>query len=158
MGSLIFMYAIVAYGACNVIAYGDGPFSIFARIRSWAYNFGEHFAKLFTCMMCLPANFGLIASLVSVFLTPIPFTPFSIMFVGHYNLWYLIALCDGAFTTGIVYAIHIIVEYLEHKIDYYEQNTTRDETNIEGYDPAESDGGTLLVEDITTVAHEGTDE
>lgn len=146
---IIICYILVAYGACNVIAFGDGPFYIFYRIREWAHNISEHFAKVFTCMMCLPANFGWMCSLFNWFLVPVPFTPFNIIFGSYSNLWWLAALCDGALTTGIVYLIYILNEYLEKKIDYYEHNTYRDETNIDGFDSAEKDGKILLVEDIT---------
>lgn len=146
---IIFCYIIVAYGACNVIAFGEGPFYIFSRIREWSSNISEHFGKVFSCMMCLPANFGWICSLVNWFFIPIAFTPFNIIFSGMTELWWLAALCDGAFTTGIVYLIYIINEYLEKRIDYYEQNTYPDESSVVGYDSADKDGNVLLVEDIT---------
>lgn len=152
----VFCYIFVAYGACNVIAFGDGPFYIFSRVREWAYNISEHFAKVFTCMMCLPANFGWICSLVNWFFVPIPFTPFNIILGGYSNLWPLVILCDGAFTTGVVYLIYIVNEYLEKKIDYYEQNTFRDESNVAGFDTANKDGKMLLVEDITLNANENS--
>jgi hypothetical protein len=140
----------MAYGACNVIAFGDGPFYIFTRIREWANNISPHFGKVFTCMMCLPANFGWICSLFNWFCIPILFTPFNIILHEYgSNLWWLAALCDGAFTTGIVYLIYILNEYLEKRIEYYEQNTYRDETNIAGYDAAETDDGMLMADDIT---------
>lgn len=140
----------MAYGACNVIAFGDGPFYIFTRIREWANNISPHFGKVFTCMMCLPANFGWICSLFNWFFIPILFTPFNIIFHDFdSNLWWLAALCDGAFTTGVVYLIYIINEYLEKRIEYYEQNTYRTEDNIEGYDNAISENGILTVDDIT---------
>lgn len=150
---IVFCYIFVAYGACNVIAFGDGPFYIFSRLREWAYSVHDNLGKLFSCMMCLPANFGWICSLVNWLWVPVAFTPFNIIFAGYSNLWPLIILCDGAFTTGIVYLIYIVNEYLEKKIDYYEQNTYRDETNVAGFDPAEKDGNILLVEDITINNH-----
>lgn len=146
---IILCYIFAAYGACNVIAFGDGPFYVFTRIRTWANNISEHFGKLFSCMMCLPANFGWICSVVNWFLIPVAFTPFNIIFAGHTNLWFLALLCDGAFTTGIVYLMYIVNEYFEKKIDYYEQNTYRDETNVAGFDSADNNGEVLLVEDIT---------
>lgn len=146
----IFCYIIMAYGACNVIAFGDGPFYIFTRLREWANNISPHFGKVFTCMMCLPANFGWICSLFNWFCIPIQFTPFNIILHDYNsNLWWLAALCDGAFTTGIVYLIYIMNEYLEKRIEYYEQNIYLNETNIEGYDNAISGNGLLTVEDIT---------
>lgn len=146
---ICFCYVITAYGACNVIAFGDGPFYVFYKIREIAYNIGEHFGKLFTCMMCLPANFGWICSIVNWFLIQIPFTPFNIILNGQEDLWLFAALCDGAFTSGMVYLLYIINEYLEKRIDYYEYNTPRDESNISGYDSMEQDGKILIVEDIT---------
>lgn len=146
---VIFCYILVAYGACNVIAFGDGPFYIFSRLREFTYNINSHFGKLFSCMMCLPANFGWICSLFNWFLIPIAFTPFNIIFNGYDNLWWLASLCDGAFTTGIVYLIYILNEYLEKRIDYYEHNTYRNEDNIEGYDSAKNGDELFEVEDIT---------
>jgi hypothetical protein len=150
MNGMIFLvvvmcYILVAYGACNVIVYGEGPFYIFSKFRSLMSNINEHLGKAFNCMMCLPANFGWICSLVNWFFIPISFTPFNIVFGSYENLWWLAALCDGALTSGSVYIIHIIVEYLEKMIDYYEQGMYRDESNTEGFDKANG----LLVDDIT---------
>ena len=146
----ILCYIMVAYGACNVIAFGEGPFFIFSRLRLWANNISEHFGKLFSCMMCLPANFGWIFCLVNWFFIPtVALTPFNIILGGYYNLWWLAALCDGAFTTGVVYLIYILNEYLEKKIDYYEQNTLRDETNVDGFDEYNKNNKEIIVEDIT---------
>lgn len=144
---IILCYILVAYGACNVIAFGDGPFYIFSRIREWANNISTHFGKVFSCMMCLPANFGWICSIVNWFFVPIAFTPFNIAFGDNSELWWLAALCDGAFTTGIVYLIFILNEFLEKKIDYYERNTVVEEDDIEGYD--EADQEKFIVDDIT---------
>ena len=146
-GLIILCYILVAYGACNVIAFGDGPFYIFSRIREWANNISTHFGKVFSCMMCLPANFGWICSIVNWFFIPIAFTPFNIVFGDNSELWWLAALCDGAFTTGIVYLIFILNEFLEKKIDYYERNTIVEEDDIEGYD--EADQEKFIVDDIT---------
>lgn len=134
-------YVIMAYGVCNVIAFSDGPFYIFSRLRDFADNISEHFGKVFKCMMCLPANFGWICSIVNWFLIPISFTPFNIIFRGiDCNLWWIAALCDGALTSGVVYIIYLLTEYLEKKIDYYEQNTYFEEGENEDK---------ILVEDIT---------
>lgn len=108
-------------------------------------------------MMCLPANFGWICSLFNWFFIPVMFTPFNVIFNCCDNLWWLAALCDGALTTGAVYLIYIFNEYLEKRIDYYEQNTYRDETNVDGYDNAENNGKVLLVEDITLEKDKGNE-
>ena len=103
-------------------------------------------------MMCLTANFGLICSLFNWFLIPVAFTPFNIIFIETCNLWWLAALCDGAFTTGIVYLMYICNEYLEKRIEYYEQNTYPDISNMDGYDMMNDE--TNNVEDITLNKHE----
>lgn len=119
----IICYIFVAYGACNVIAFGDGPFRIFERIRGLAYNISGHFAKMFTCMMCLPANFGWIFSIVNWFLIPcVALTPFNIILAGCSGLWWLAALCDGAFTTAVVYLLYILDDYFEKKTQLIESN------------------------------------
>lgn len=138
----------MAYGACNVIAFSEGPFNIFTFIREKAYAISHSFGKVFTCMMCLPANFGWICSIVNWFLIPIPFTPFNIIFYGESDLWFLALLCDGAFTTGVVYFLYIINEYFEKKITFYENKTITD-SDVEGYETFENDGKMLIVEDIT---------
>lgn len=139
----VFCYILVAYGACNVIAFSDGPFYIFSKIREWAYNINSHFGKMFSCMICLPANFGWICSLLNLLLISTPFTPFNIIFNSNVDLWYLILLCDGAFTTGIVYLIYIMNEYFEKKINYFEEN----DNNV--YIDEEENNDVFLVEDIT---------
>lgn len=113
-GLIIILYCIMAYGACNVIVFGSGPFKIFERIRYWSDYIDEHFGQLFSCMMCLPTNFGIICSLVNWFLIPVAFTPFNLVFAGT-SLWWLAMLCDGAFTSGIVWLIHTVQEYIENK-------------------------------------------
>ena len=139
----VFCYILVAYGACNVIAFSDGPFYIFSKIREWAYNINSHFGKMFSCMICLPANFGWICSLLNLLLISTPFAPFNIIFNSNVDLWYLILLCDGAFTTGIVYLIYIMNEYFEKKINYFEEN----DNNV--YIDEEENNDVFLVEDIT---------
>lgn len=111
---IIFLYSFLAYGSCNVIAFGSGPFKIFEHLRDWATSISEHFGMLFSCMMCLPINFGLICSLFNWFLIPsIAFTPFNILFAGT-NLWWLAMLCDAGFTSGIVWIIHQIESFFEN--------------------------------------------
>lgn len=152
---VVLCYFLVAYGACNVIAFGDGPFYIFARIREITHNIHPHFGKLFSCMMCLPANFGWICSIVNWFFIPVPFTPFNIILGAYSSLWWLALLCDGALTTGIVYLIYILNEYLEKKIEFYEQNTYRDETNTSGFDLMDDN---YIVDDITLNKNKGNGE
>jgi hypothetical protein len=111
---IVFCYSFVAYGACNVIVFGSGPFRIFERLRSLASSISEHFGLLFSCMMCLPTNFGLICSLVNWFFIPVKFTPFCILFGDNPGLWWLAMLCDASFTSGIVWFIHHVEEFFEN--------------------------------------------
>lgn len=111
---MILIYSIMAYGVCNIMIFGSGPFRIFEHIRSIANNINEHFGQMFSCMMCLPTNLGIILSLLNWFFIPIAFTPFNLLFVGT-NLWWLAMLFDGAFTSGIVWLINTVQEYIENK-------------------------------------------
>lgn len=115
-GLIVLCYSLMAYGACNVIVYGSGPFKVFEYIREWAANINEHFGLLFQCMMCMPTNFGLICSLVNWFFIPVAFTPFNILFTGNPSLWWLAMLCDGAFTSGTVWILHHIEEWFEKMV------------------------------------------
>lgn len=111
---IILLYCIMAYGVCNIIVFGSGPFRIFEHIRYWADELDEHFGQMFNCMMCLPTNFGILCSLFNWFFIPIAFTPFNILFAGT-SLWWLAMICDGAFTSGVVWLINTIQEYFENK-------------------------------------------
>lgn len=115
-GLIVLCYSLMAYGACNVIVYGSGPFKIFEHIREWATNINEHFGLLFQCMMCMPTNFGLACSLINWFFIPVAFTPFNIVFAGDSTLWWLAMLCDAAYTSGAVWLIHHIEEWFEKMV------------------------------------------
>ena len=112
-GLIIFIYSVAFYGLSNIIVFGSGPFKVFERIREWAYSISEHFHLLFSCMMCLPANLGLLCSLFNWFFIPMPFTPFNILFQGT-NLWWLAMCLDSVFASGIVWLIHNIETFFEN--------------------------------------------
>lgn len=112
----------MTYGICNIIVFGSGPFRIFERIRIWAEELDEHFGQLFNCMMCLPTNLGIILSLINWFFIPIAFTPFNILFGGTVGLWWLALIFDAAFTSGVVWLIHHIEEYIENKSAMLDEN------------------------------------
>ncbi len=111
-GLMILCYCIVAYGISNMFVFGSGPFRIFEWIRYIANRIGDHFGTLFTCMMCFPANFGLFFSLFDWFFLSVPITPFNIAFIGT-DLWWLAAILDCCFTSGVVWFIHHVEEYFE---------------------------------------------
>ena len=113
---IIFIYSIAAYGICNMIVFGSGPFKIFEKIREWSYDISEHFSSLFSCMMCLPANIGWITSLINWFFIPVKITPFNLLLAGT-NLWWVALICDCCFTSGIVWIIHNIESFFENIIN-----------------------------------------
>lgn len=127
---IVLCYSIVAYGASNIMVFGSGPLRIFEHIRSISDRINPHLGQMFSCMMCLPANFGWICSLVNRFLvTSVAFTPFNLIFSGLDNTFWnivLLALCDGAFTSGVVWLIHHIEEFFEN---IAEGNTGNHEDN-----------------------------
>lgn len=109
---IIIAYIFVAFGFCNMVAFGSGPFRIFERIRDWSESISEHFGLLFKCMMCLPANFGWIVSVLNWFLIPVAITPFNIILAGT-GLWWLAMILDCCFTTGVVWLLYVLDEWLE---------------------------------------------
>lgn len=112
---IIIAYVFAAFGFCNMVAFGSGPFRIFERIREWSENISEHFGLLFKCMMCLPANFGWIVSLIDWFLIPAAaITPFNLILAGT-GLWWLAMILDCCFTTGIVWLLYVFDEWLEQE-------------------------------------------
>ena len=125
---IVLCYCLVAYGACNVMVFGSGPFHIFEHIRGIANRISPHFGQLFNCMMCLPANFGLICSLVNWVFIPIAFTPFNIILGAETSLWWLAALCDGALTSGIVWLVQNWETYFENRgqIPEFSNNVVED--------------------------------
>lgn len=138
-GLIIFCYCIVAYGLANMMVFGSGPFRIFEYIRNISSAISEHFGQLFSCMMCLPANFGWVMSLIDWFLLKdIAITPFNILLAGT-GYWWLALLLDCCFTTGIVWLIHHIEEFFENIAD-----KAAEQTEI-----VEEDPNIINAEDIT---------
>lgn len=113
---MILCYCIMVYGVSNIVVFGSGPFRVFEWLRYWTNEIDEHLGQLFSCMMCFPTNLGIALSLINWFLIPVAFTPFNIMFGSVTGLWWLAAIFDGAFTSGVVWLIHHIQEYLENTV------------------------------------------
>ena len=110
---LILIYIIAAYGLSNMMVFGSGPFRIFEHIRNISNSISEHFGKLFSCMMCFPANLGLFFSLIDWFLLKnIAILPFNILLAGT-GLWWLAAILDCCFTSGGVWLIHNFESFFE---------------------------------------------
>ena len=122
-GLLIFCYCVVAYGLSNMMVFGSGPFRLFEHIRNTSSAIGEHFGQLFQCMMCFPANFGWVMSLIDWFLLPnIAITPFNIILAGT-GYWWLALLLDCCFTSGMVWFIHHVEEYFENIAENADKNS-----------------------------------
>lgn len=110
---LIFIYLIAAYGLSNMVVFGSGPFRIFEHLRYLSSSISEHFGKLFSCMMCFPANVGLFLSLIDWFLIKdVAILPFNIFLAGT-SLWWLAAILDCCFTSGGVWLIHNVESFFE---------------------------------------------
>lgn len=110
---IIFLYIFAVYGFSNMVVFSSGPFRIFEKIREWSSNLSEHFGSLFSCMICLPANVGWVASLIDWFFIPnLALTPFNILLVGT-NLWWVALIADCCLTSGIVWFIHNTESFFE---------------------------------------------
>ena len=110
---IIFLYIFAVYGFSNMVVFSSGPFRIFEKIREWSSNLSEHFGTLFSCMICLPANVGWIASIIDWFLIPnLALTPFNILLDGT-NLWWVALIADCCLTSGLVWIIHNVESFFE---------------------------------------------
>lgn len=136
-GLIIFLYCIVCYGLSNMMVFSDGPFHIFTKIRDLANSISEHFGKLFSCMICLPANIGWVFSLINWFFIPVALTPFNILLSGT-GLWWLAMILDCCFTTGAVWIIHNVESFFESiaegkNADEYEEVENDDVIQVNEY-------------------------
>lgn len=137
----ITIYSIALYGLSNIVVFGSGPFRIFERIREWSYSVSEHFHLLFSCMMCLPANLGILCSLFNWFVTPdVAFTPYNILFGGS-GYWWLAMCFDSVFTSGIVWLIHNVETFFE--------NITNDDSSSQSENANTTNDDAIPVDDIT---------
>ena len=110
---IIFLYIFAVYGFSNMVVFSSGPFRIFEKIREWSSSLSEHFGTLLSCMICLPANVGWVASVIDWFLIPnLALTPFNILLVGT-NLWWVALIADCCLTSGLVWIIHNVESFFE---------------------------------------------
>lgn len=115
---IVFLYSILAYSISNMFVFAIGPFHIFEKIRDFLSNKSEMLSELFSCMICFPANVGWVLSLLNLLILPnTPLTPFNVLLYGQ-GLPIIIVLCDLFYTSGIVWLIHSLQEYLETTNDY----------------------------------------
>ena len=99
-----------AYGLTEIMVYGRGPFGICEKIRSLAARISDGLWQLFGCPMCFSTWVGIIASLVSVILAG----------CGGFWLGLLTVVLDMFFTSGIVWFLTRIEEWMEKPHEEYE--------------------------------------
>ena len=131
---LIFIYLIAAYGLSNMMVFGNGPFRIFEHIRNLSSSISEHFGKLFSCMMCFPANVGLFFSLIDWFLIKdVAILPFNILLAGT-GLWWHAAILDCCFKSVGVWLIHNVELFFETIAEGNEKPEQEDIINVDDTD------------------------
>lgn len=109
----IICYILATYGLSNLLVYGNGPFDIIDKFRKVCGKISTMLGKMLDCMMCTSSNIGWIFSTIDLFfIKTCDFTPFNIL-INDVSLWYLIIFLDMCITSGCVWLIHTLQEYLE---------------------------------------------
>ena len=119
----LFAYVFFAYGLTEIMIYGRGPFGICDKIRVWAAGVSDGMGQLFGCPMCFSTWVGIVSSLIDVLLVRnAAFTPFSVIFMGCGGFWIglLTVVLDMFFTSGIVWFLSRIEEWMEKPEENYE--------------------------------------
>lgn len=119
----LFAYIFFAYGLTEIMVYGRGPFGLCEKIRNLAAKVSDGLAQLFSCPMCFSTWVGLGTSLLDVLLVKnAAFTPFSVIFMGIGGFWIglLTVVLDMFFTSGIVWFLSRVEEWLEKPQEVYE--------------------------------------
>lgn len=120
MLSNIFIYSIVAYGICNIIIFGNGPFHLIKKFHEYLKPKHPILNEMFSCFICLPTTMGFLFSAMNLLLLPtIAFTPMN-MLVADKAMWPVIVFLDGMFTSGICWLIHTLQEMME-RVDNNEE-------------------------------------
>lgn len=105
MGILIFLF--LSYGITNMLVFGN----IFESLRFWFNKISPKFlGKLIQCPMCLSMWVGMFLSAVFILIDA-----YSPMKMYGITIIPLIIFFDGCFTSGGVWLIHTLQEYLEKK-------------------------------------------
>lgn len=118
-----FAYIFFAYGLTEIMIYGRGPFGICEKIRKWAAGISDGVGQLFGCPMCFSTWVGIVFSTIDVVLLKnASFTPFSVVFAGFGGFWIglLTIVLDMFFTSGIVWFLTRIEEWMEKPQETYE--------------------------------------
>lgn len=124
-------YIIFAYGICNMIIFGKGPFGIFEKWRNFTHSISDGLGELFTCPMCLSTWCGLVFSAINIYLVPsIAFTPFNMIF-GVGNCVWLTLIMDMGVTSGFVWLVYQLDEMMERAFVYEEVTEEEAKPDIE---------------------------
>lgn len=103
----LFIFILASYGISNILVYS----SIFEGFRNNLKRLGtgpKSLHKLFSCMMCMPTWVGFILSTVlQLYGVNTPFTTYGVESFG------LAIFLDGVLSSGAVYALNVLIEYLE---------------------------------------------
>jgi hypothetical protein len=110
--SEILIYILFAYGLSNLLVFGMGPYDLLEQIRVVFKKVFGKLGNMLDCMMCTSANIGWIVSLLNIFFLSIPLTPMNILYWGLLP-WYIIVFGDLCITSGSVWLINTLQEYLE---------------------------------------------
>lgn len=98
-------FILLAYGITNIFVFG----SIFESLRNFLSKINPGFlGKLVNCPMCFSTWVGFILSYILI-LTGNP-TPITLAF--NFEFTYLIIFLDGCFTSGCVWFLFSIEEFL----------------------------------------------
>ena len=119
----VFAYVFFAYGLTEIMVYGRGPFGVCEKIRGLAARISDGLGQLFGCPMCFSTWVGIVSSLIDVLcFKSVAFTPFSVIFFGCGGFWIglLTVILDMFFTSGIVWFLTRIEEWLEKPQEGYE--------------------------------------
>lgn len=124
---IVIVFVILNYGMSNMIVYSNGPFHCFLHFRNLMGKISKQFEELFSCMICYPTWNAMMLSVVGLIIG-VSFTPFSLIFAGHYPL--LTILFDGCFGSGSTWFIHNIEEYFERSNVHYVDEDVENQIEI----------------------------
>jgi hypothetical protein len=109
----LLVYIICAYNVSFWLVYSEGPFEIFDKFRNFVAKVSPQLRKALDCMNCTPTYIGLLASSINlIFFPTLPMTPFGILLYNK-MWWGIIIVLDTIFTSGAVYLLHTLQEFLE---------------------------------------------
>jgi polyferredoxin len=103
----LLIFILTSYGISNILVYS----SVFEGLRTNLEKLGtgpKSLHKLFNCMMCMPTWVGFILSAVLQLAgVQTPFIGFGVEYFA------LAVFLDGVLASGSVYALNVLIEYLE---------------------------------------------